>query len=65
MRLFNGRDEQMMTVMLPNPFLTNDQQMRDEPEWGQLELWDKLREKYLGLGPDALDRGGNRIRCGG
>ncbi|OBH17396.1 hypothetical protein EHH44_14690 [Mycolicibacter terrae] len=64
-RLFNGRDEQMMTIMLPNPFLTNDQQMREEPEWGQLELWDKLRAKYLGLGPDPLDRSGNRIRCGG
>jgi hypothetical protein len=55
----------MMTVMLPNPFLTNDQQIRDEPEWGQLELWDKLRDKYLGLGPDPLDRSGKQIRCGG
>jgi hypothetical protein len=64
-RLYNGRDEQMMTIMLPNPFLTNDQQMREEPEWGQLELWDKLRERYLGLGPDPVDRNGNRIRCGG
>jgi hypothetical protein len=44
--------------MLPNPFLTNDQQKRDQPAWGQLELWDKLRATYLGLTPDPLDRAG-------
>ena len=57
-RLFNGRNEQMMTVMLPNPFLTNDQQLRDEPAWEQLELWDRLRQTYLELDPDPLDRSG-------
>ena len=63
-RLFNGRDEQMMTLMLPNPFLTNDQQIRDEPAWGQLELWDRLRANYLGLDPDPLDRSGKGFRHG-
>ena len=51
-RLYNGRDEQMMTLMLPNPFLTNTQQFRDEPAWEQLELWDRLRATYLGLDRD-------------
>ncbi|ORX05484.1 DUF7676 family protein [Mycolicibacillus trivialis] len=64
-RLFNGRDDQLMTVMLPNPFLTNDQQLRDEPVWEQLELWDKLRAEFLGLEPDPLDRTGKRITCSG
>jgi hypothetical protein len=54
----------MMTVLLPNPFLTNDQQIRDEPAWGQLELWDRLRADYLGLNPDSLDRAGNGFRHG-
>lgn len=63
-RLYNGRDEQMMTVMLPNPFLTNDQQIRAEPVWEQLELWDRLRSEFLGLQPDPLDRTGTRITCG-
>jgi hypothetical protein len=63
-RLYNGRDEQMMTLMLPNPFLTNDQQLREDPMWEQLELWDRLRERFLGLGPDPLDRTGHRITCG-
>ncbi|MFL0179964.1 hypothetical protein [Mycobacterium sp. SMC-15] len=64
-RLFNGRDEQMTTVLLPNPFLTNDQQIRSEPAWKQLELWDRLRSEFLGLGPDPRDRTGTRITCGG
>lgn len=58
LRLFNGRDEQMMTMLLPNPFLTNHQQIRDRPDWRQLELWDKLRQVYLGLPADSLDRAG-------
>lgn len=57
-RMFNGRDEQMMTAMLPNPFLTKTQQIRDELDFSQLELWDRLRQSYLGLGPDELDRQG-------
>jgi hypothetical protein len=61
-RLYNGRDEQMMTLMLPNPFLTNDQQIRDEPAWAQLELWDRLRATYLRLEPDPLDRSGKGFR---
>ena len=64
-RLYNGRDEQMMTIMLPNPFMTNDQKMVPEPVWSKLELWDRLRERFLGLEPDAADRTGKRIRCGG
>ncbi|WFR74149.1 hypothetical protein P9209_12665 [Prescottella defluvii] len=48
----------MMTAMLPNPFLTKTQQIRDELDFSQLELWDRLRETYLGLGPDELDRQG-------
>ncbi|MBF0662934.1 hypothetical protein ACIBED_00975 [Rhodococcus coprophilus] len=61
-RMFNGRDEQMMTAMLPNPFLTKTQQIRDELDFSQLQLWDRLREQYLGLGPDELDRQGRGYR---
>lgn len=57
-RLFNGREEQMMTLILPNPFLTNDQQLRTEPAFEQLELWDSLRSHFLGLSPDPADRSG-------
>jgi hypothetical protein len=63
-RLYNGRDEQLMTLMLPNPFLTREQQIRDEPAWGQLELWDRLRATYLGLDPDPVDRSGKGFQHG-
>ncbi len=48
-RLFNGRDDQLMTLMLPSPFLTNIQQLRAEPAFAALELWDRLRSSFLGL----------------
>lgn len=61
-RLFNGRDEQLMTALLPNPFLTRTQQLLDDPDWTRLALWDQLRSTYLGLGPDPRDRIGRGFR---
>ncbi|MFD3811574.1 hypothetical protein [Rhodococcus sp. NPDC058639] len=62
LRLFNGRDEQMMTVMLPTPFLTNTQRPADEPAWEHLEVWDRIRAEFLGLEPDPRDRSGRGFR---
>ena len=64
MRRYNGCDGQMMTLMLPNPFLTNVQQLGDESAWEQPELWDRLRATYLGQDPDSYDRGGKGFRHG-
>ncbi|WP_435278076.1 DUF7676 family protein [Rhodococcus yananensis] len=61
-RLFNGRDEQMLTVMLPTPFLTNTQQLTDEPVWEHLAAWDRIRAGFLGLEPDPRDRTGKGFR---
>ncbi|MEE9280329.1 MAG: hypothetical protein V3V67_09165 [Myxococcota bacterium] len=55
LRLFNGAGDQQMTVLLPHPHLNDDQQLRDEPDWSRLGLWNRLREKYLALAPDPLD----------
>jgi len=57
-RLFNGRDDQLMTAMLPNPFLTKTQQIVPEPDWTRLALWDRLRADFLGLPADPTDRTG-------
>jgi nitrile hydratase accessory protein len=57
-RMFDGDGEQMTTVLLPNPFLADDGSLLDEPDWSRLELWDRLRERCLGLPPDEADRGG-------
>ena len=55
-RCYNGAGEQQVTILLPHPYLTDEQQVTREPDWGRLRLWDRLRLKYLGLGPDSLDR---------
>ena len=64
LRLFNGYDEQQITVLLPNPFLDPDtDKSRKTPDWKQLGLWDSLRERWLGLGePNPIDRSGRRFR---
>lgn len=56
LRLFNGAGEQQITVMLPNPFLSETQGILKTPDWNRLFLWDALRARYLGLEPDPRDR---------
>jgi hypothetical protein len=60
LRLLNGKDEQQITVFLPNPFLSAQMKFQ-EPDWSRLTLWDHLRRKYLGLEPEDRDRSGRRM----
>ena len=64
LRLFNGHGEQQMTVFLPNPYLSVEQQVLKAPRWENLAMWDHLRKTYLGLEPDPLDRQASRRLCG-
>ena len=48
LRLWNGYGEQMTTVFLPNPNLTDDMQLLKPPDWSRLDLYYRLREKFLG-----------------
>lgn len=59
LRMFNGDGDQMITVLLPNPFLNDDQRLLDEPDWSRLSLWDELRRRYLDLPSDPADRLGD------
>lgn len=61
-RMWNGEGAQQLTVLLPNPFLDDDQQPLAEPDWSRLALWDILRERFLGLPPDPVDRSGDGFR---
>jgi hypothetical protein len=48
-QLFNGAGEQMITFLLPNPFLDSALGKRlREPAWEKLALWNELRARYLG-----------------
>jgi Nitrile hydratase beta subunit, N-terminal len=61
-RMFNGEGAQQLTVLLPNPFLDDDQHVLAEPDWSRLDLWDLLRDRFLGLPPDPADRSGDGFR---
>ncbi|VAX29831.1 FIG01020671: hypothetical protein [hydrothermal vent metagenome] len=61
LRFLNGREEQQMTIFLPNPFLTDKMKVTRHPDWSKLALWDHLRKKFLGLAPDDKDRHNNKI----
>lgn len=60
-RLFNGNNENQIYIFLPNPFLTDEMKFRKQPDWSRLALWDDLRQRYLGLPPDAKDRSGSTM----
>jgi len=65
LRLFNGHDEQQVTIILPNPFLSGDDKVLQIPDWSRLELWDRLRARWLGATePDPLDRSGRGFSHG-
>lgn len=57
-RMFNGADEQQMTVFLPSPFIGDDGKLLKPPRWERLAAWDDLRKRVLGLEPDPFDRTG-------
>lgn len=64
LRLFNGKDEQQITILLPNPFLDREtDKVMKTPDWSQLALWDQLRARWLSLAdPDPFDRSGRGFR---
>jgi hypothetical protein len=47
LRLWNGFGEQMTTVFLPSPFLSDELRILKEPQWERLQLWYELRQRFL------------------
>ncbi len=58
-RMFNGDDHQQLNVLLPNPFLDDDDRPLPSPDWSRLACWDELRHRFLTLDPDPADRLGS------
>lgn len=46
LRLWNGLDEQMITVFFPNPYLSDAMTILHDPDWNRLTLWHTLRQQY-------------------
>ena len=53
-RLWNGFGEQMTTVFLPNPYLSDELRRLKKPDWTRLRLWHTLRQMFLGIAPPAV-----------
>jgi len=50
-RMWNGFGEQMTTVFLPNPRLSDEFKLLKTPNWERLRLWYELRQQFLGEQP--------------
>ncbi|HEX3861170.1 MAG TPA: hypothetical protein VHY35_05710 [Stellaceae bacterium] len=62
LRLFNGENEQQITLLLPNPLLSPEDKPLREPDWSRLALWDALRQRWAGAtAPDPFDRTAERF----
>ena len=63
-RLLNGKGEQQITILLPNPFLHPEtDKILKVPDWSRLTLWDELRARWFNLpDPDPFDRSGRGFR---
>ena len=52
--MWNGRDEQMLTVFFPNPWLDPDtMRPRRIPDWPCLGTWMALRERHAAVPREA------------
>ncbi len=49
LRLWNGRGEQMITILFPNPHFDEHWQRLHEPRWERTALWRELRRRYAGV----------------
>ena len=45
LRLWNGRGEQMISVLFPNPHFDDDGKRWLEPQWEKTKLWEDLRAR--------------------
>lgn len=48
LRLWNGRGEQMLTVLFPNPHFDDQSNRLAEPDWARVEIWEDFRRRYRG-----------------
>lgn len=55
LQLYNGANEQQMSLFFPNPFLADDK-LLDKPDWSRLALWETFCRRYLGQEPDGRDK---------
>lgn len=55
LRLWNGYNEQMITVFFPSPYLTSDMKRLEKPDWSRLSLWNAACREFLGQEPEPME----------
>jgi hypothetical protein len=53
LRLWNGRGDQIMTILFPSPWLDAARRRVTVPDWSRLALWLEMRARYAGVAVDA------------
>ena len=51
----NGKGESTLSIYFPNPFLTDEDELADIPDWDRLALWHNVLKTYTGHEPDGRD----------
>jgi len=64
LRLFNGAGTPQLNIFFPSPFLTDEDQLAERPDWTRLAVWDDIATRFLGReqSQDPLDRSGQGFR---
>ena len=56
--MWNGKDEPMISIFFPNPFLTDDDRIAEQPDFSRLAVWRSIAKAWLDREPEALDEEG-------
>ncbi len=56
--MINGDREPMITIFFPSPFLTDDDQIADSPDFSRLTTWRAIARDWLGREPEEIDETG-------
>ncbi|MFT5505044.1 MAG: hypothetical protein ACI8XC_002762 [Gammaproteobacteria bacterium] len=64
LRMFNGEGTPQLNIFFPNPFLTDEDQIADIPDWSRLKVWNDIAMRFLGreIAEDPLDRSGTGFK---
>lgn len=62
--MWNGKNEPMISIFFPNPFINEDDSLADDPDWTRLKTWRAVAGKWLGRDPEPLDEEGRGFRAG-
>lgn len=60
--MWNGKNEPVISIFFPNPFINEDDSLADEPQWERLETWRAIAKTWLGREPETLDTEGSGFR---